>query len=190
MNSLQQSPRTSGKTTMILEKLREQRVMEMLKTKPVQTDSIILPETEEKTEPVMDNKRRDIVNKIKESLVVKFQRQVAILHHRNSFESDYNDTDFCKDMTNLIDDFQGRLDKLKINGKFYATKPEKVELAVVEELDSDVEEIDSEICECECGNEYSLEDGENEECESCNYLGCNNCITHTTDDQYLCMNCC
>lgn len=165
-----------------LEQTREQIVMEMLKTKPVQTNSVIIPETEEKTEPVMDNKRRDIINKIKESLVVKFQRQVAILHNKNSFESDYNDKDFCKDMTNLIDDFQGRLDKLKVNGLFYNkvdddTK-EKVELSIVDEED-DVEEIDSEIDD----------DEPDEECEYCNKMVRFYEINHTEEDQYLCDKC-
>lgn len=123
MNSLNLSPRTSGKTTLTLKKLEEQRVMEMLRTKPVHTDSkIVEPTTEEKTEKVINDKRRQVVNKIKESLVSKFQNEVAILHHKNSFENSYDDKDFCKDMTKLIEDFQGRLDKLKVNGKFY-TQP-------------------------------------------------------------------
>ena len=114
-----QSVRGSGKTTQPIQFLEEQRVMEMLRTKPVQTDSVLLPEETKEQEQVKHDKRREVINKIKESLVVKFQSKVAILHHKKTFQTGYDDKQFCKDMTELIEDFQTRLDKLKVDGKFY-----------------------------------------------------------------------
>lgn len=89
-----------------------------------------------KTRPV-NEKRRDIVNKIKASLAKKFKDNAKTLHYRNTFDKTYNDKHFCKDMTSLIDDTQKSLDKIKVDGKFYQdTKGNNKD-----ELDSDTEEI-------------------------------------------------
>jgi len=152
-----QSPRGSGKTTTTLKMLEEQRVMEMLRTKPVQTDSVLLPENTQEQQQMKHDKRREVVNKIKESLVVKFQSRVAILHHKKTFQTGYNDTHFCKDMTELIEDFQTRLDKLKVDGKFYTysivdDEPTdqhlivRAPLAPVEETKEEEEWIHCEAC--------------------------------------------
>ncbi len=158
MNQLNLSPRTTGKSISIIHKLREEQAKE--------------------------DKRRDIVNKIKESLVEKFQAKVALLHHKKTFETGYTDEIFCKEMTELIDYFQGRLDKLKVDGKFYTTikcdEVEKIELSLIEDA--------TEPCAM-CENMISLEDGENEECENYNEMGCYECITHTEEDRYLCSKC-
>lgn len=110
-----------------LNKTREQTVMEMLRTKPVKSDSKIMRDISDKEviefiKKEDNDKRRKVVNKIKGALVVQFQREVAILHHKNSFDNEYDDKMFCKEMTSLIEMFQGKLDKLKINGKFYDDK--------------------------------------------------------------------
>ncbi len=93
MNTLNISPRGSGKSISIIHKLR--------------------------AEQAKVDKRRDVVNKIKESLVLQFQNKVALLHNKNAFDSEYNDKDFCKDMTETIEYFQKKLDALKIDGQFY-----------------------------------------------------------------------
>ncbi len=100
--------RGSGKTTVILEKLREQRVKEMLRTK----------DDEEA------QRRRVIINKCKATLKKQFDSKVKVLHHKNTIEKSFTDKMFCAEMTILIDNFQKMLDKLKINGVFYTDKQE------------------------------------------------------------------
>lgn len=97
------APRGSGKTTIILEKIREERLKEMLRTK----------DDEEA------QRRRVIINKCKVSLKKKFDDKVKLLHHKNVFDKSFTDKMFCAEMTILIEQFQKMLDKLKINGIFY-----------------------------------------------------------------------
>ena len=111
------SVRGRGKTNIPIKFLEEQRLQNILNSKPKQSNSVIV-EQSTYTQKINDI-RRNYVNKIKESLVVKFQNKVSLISHKKRYENGYTDEHFCKDMGLLIEDFQGRLDKIKIKGKFY-----------------------------------------------------------------------
>ena len=62
---------------------------------------------------------REVVNKQKAILKGKFDKQAKVLKQRNVSNKNFTNKMFCKAMTNLIKDFQEKVDKLKTNGKFY-----------------------------------------------------------------------
>tara|TARA_R110000803_G_scaffold135309_1_gene202332 strand:- start:189 stop:566 length:378 start_codon:yes stop_codon:yes gene_type:complete len=90
------SPENKDKK-ILKQKQEEQRLISILSTRP----------------------RREIVNQIKKSVEKKFKKDVEKLNYKKKFETKYNDKNFCKDMTLLIENTQKSLDKLKINGKYY-----------------------------------------------------------------------
>ena len=152
---------------------------------------------ESKNYPTKEQKRRQIVNNLKDRLIVMFQKEVQFLSTKKQYENGYDDKQFCKDMTILIELYQTRLDKIKINGKFYEEEEKKEDVAKYWEVNCLKKykfRLKDSKCSCkDCnGKFYEEETHENEpdeECESCNEMFKKDDINHTDDDRYLCDKC-
>ncbi len=91
----------------------EQRLREVIKTAKRSNELAI--------------KRREIINKCKDSISQKFYEKMELIKCRENLDKDYTNEMVRNDTKKLIEHTQKQLDKLKINGKFYEKKEEKVE---------------------------------------------------------------